>query len=258
MENSFIRVKFAFREAVDRQDYTTLKMLLTNTTGTALIRKVIAEELFDGFTPLQHACLVQNKEMTALFIEQGVEIEHRGKYGWTALHAASFACKPGNDVTIVSLLLNSCANIAARDEHGCLPIDLAENRAVRDVLLARMEEKGHSELAEMYRRVKRTEGSPEGNVDMQWVRNGAVKAAKNMEGKEIKTEKLQDTKPFGTKDFGFGCFYTSCEERAQFLSDRPILRRDRELGKRRAVSLNIKSKRDSGISLDNSDCFTYI
>lgn len=251
MENSFIRVKFAFREAVESQDYTTLKMLLTNRAGTALIRKVIVEELFDGFTPLQRACLMQNREMAALFVEQGVEIGHRGKYGWTALHAASFACKPGNDITIVSLLLNSCADITARDDHGCLPIDLTESRAVRDVLLAKMEEKGHSELAEMYRKVKRTKGNTEDNIVMQWVGNGAAEASKHMEDKE-------KTKPFWTKDFGSSCFYTTCEERSQFLLDRPILRRDKEFGKRRVASWNIRSRRDSGISLDNSDSFTYV
>ena len=257
MEKGSTRLKFAFRDAVERQDYTTLKLLMTNSVGAAQIRKIIAEEEFDGFTALQRACLVQNKEMVTLFVDHGVEIDHRGKYGWTALHAASFACKPENDISIVLLLLNSCANITARDDHGCLPIDLAENRNVKDALLMRMDEKGHSELVDMYRKLKCPRTSAKYDIVMKWVEEGTRVAAER-ENKENKKEQSHRSKSFSVRSMGSSYFYTTCEQREQFLSDKPVFRRDRELGKKRIASWNIKSKRDSGISLDNSDSFTYV
>ena len=258
MESSLVRVKFAFREAVEKQDHTTLKMLMNNHAGTAQLRKVVAKELFDGFTPLQQACLSQNKEIVVLFVEHGLEVEHKGKYGWTALHAASFACKPGNDISIISLLLNSCASVAARDDHGCLPIDLAENSEVKEVLLAKMEEKGHSELVDMYRKLQQPRTYFKNDLVKRWVEGGIAVTRDNSENKENRAGALYDAKALPPRDFVSNCFYTACEQRERLVSDRPALRRDRERGRRRVASWNIKSRRDSGISLDNSDSFTYI
>ena len=261
MENSFVRVKFAFREAVESQDITTLKMLLTNSVGAAQIRKVIAKELFDGYTPLQRACLDQNREIVTLFVECGVEIEQRGKYGWTALHAASFACRPGNDISIISLLLNSCADVIARDEHGCLPVDIAESSAVRGILLGRMEEKGHSELAEMYRKLDNLKYSSKVDIVEDWVRESATAITISEESSKVQQATgLQEStsRHLSVKRFGSSCFYTTCEHRERLISEKPLLRRNGAFERRRVASLNIKGRRDSGISVDSSDSLTYV
>lgn len=257
-----MRVKFAFREAVQRQDITTLKMLMCNCIGATQVRRVIAKELFDGFTPLQRACLERNSEMASLFIEYGVDIEKQGKYGWTALHAACFACRPGQSSSTITLLLNSCANVVAKDDHGCLAVDLAENKEVRKLLLAKMVEKGHSELAEMYRKLDRIKNSSRNNILVAWLEDRERKLCNKeyenrTEEKQVEREKTKNDL-LNREIFARSIFCTSCEQREQLLSDRPILRRERGLGMRRTASLNVKCRRDSGISVDSSDSVTYI
>lgn len=255
MESSFFRVKFAFRDAVQRQDLATLKMLSINNMGATQIRKVMANEFFHGFTPLQRACLDGNKDIASFFVDYGVDVERRGKYGWTALHAASFACRPRQDSSVVSLLLNSCANVVARDEHGCLPVDLAENGDAIKMLLAKMEEKGHSELAEMYRKINEIKNAPKVDIVVEWFGDKDTASLGNDDTGRIGRRK-QDL--FSPKNIGATCFYTSCRQRDAFFQDRPVLRRERGLSKTRAASWNVKGSRDSGISVDGSDSLTFI
>ena len=243
MESNVVRLKFAFREAVENCDLAMLKTLISQNCvcGVNHIRKMLAEERFDGYTPLQKACINQNINIVSLLVESGVDVEQRGKYGWTALHAAVFACK--EDTNVVSLLLNSCANVVARDDHGCLPVDLAEHGKVRELLVLKMDQKGHSELAAMYRKLE--------NIQQKIVLK--VDEASSIEPADLLRTNIQ------TK-FGESCFYTSCEQREHFLSDKPPLRRDQG-GRRRIASWNVRRKRDSGISVDDcehSDCLTFV
>ena len=247
MENSFLRVKFSFREAIERKDNALLKTLMLNHVATMQIRRVVLDERFHGFTALQKACLDQNKDAASIIIEYGVDIEQRGKHGWSALHAAAFASK--NDLSLITLLLNSCADVNARDDHGCLPVDVAEYTGVRGLLLEKMVEKGHVELAEMYKKID------------------SIKSQSNTAGIRIKISSIEcvsDSKQIaeGTcskidESLGTGYFFNCCEKREQFLSDRPLLRRERVLGQRRVNSWNFRSKRDSGISVDEPD-ITFI
>eukprot|EP00112_Aurelia_sp_Birch-Aquarium-sp1_P014626 Seg3172.2 transcript_id=Seg3172.2/GoldUCD/mRNA.D3Y31 product="Protein phosphatase 1 regulatory subunit 12C" protein_id=Seg3172.2/GoldUCD/D3Y31 len=239
MESNVVRLKFAFREAVENSDLAILKTLINQNCGCGVnhIRKMLAEERFDGYTSLQKACVSQNKSIASLLVECGVDVEQRGKHGWTALHAAVFACK--EDTTIVSLLLNSCANVVARDDHGCLPVDLAEHSNVRELLVSKMAQKGHSELAEMYKKLE--------NIKQRMV----------LEADETSAIEPSDLKVNFQGTVGESCFYTACEQREQFLSDKPALRRDQG-GRRRIASWNVKRKRDSGISVDDSEHSDYL
>ena len=243
MERNVVRLKFAFREAIENCDLAILRTLITQNCvcGVNHMRKMLAEERFDGYTSLQKACMSQNINIVSLMIDSGVDVEQQGKYGWTALHAAVFACK--EDTSIVSLLLNSCANVVARDDHGCLPVDLAEHSTMRELLVLKMAQKGHSELAEMYRKLENLKQK----IALEADENSTIKPL------DLLRTNFQNR-------FEKSCFYPSCEQREHFLSDKPALRRDQG-GRRRIASWNVNRKRDSGISVDDcehSDYLTFV
>ena len=285
-----MQVKFSFRQAIEKNDTTVLKTIVSRHSGTSQLSRLLAEETFNGFTVLQQACLQQNATMAALFIECGVDFEQRGKHGWTALHTAAFASK--YDSHTVVLLLNSCANVAARDDHGCLPVDLAKTMENRELLLSRMEDRGFKKLASMYRRLDYLKSfSKADNMDDRKMDGGCNKLASMLESpddsnnKQAQDSSLKGGKRLGSEaeapvyprlddlkstEHGFDSvfmdkkkmeqlsvdYYSSyCERREKLACDRPTMRSERARRERKVSSWSATSRstRDSGIFSDDSD-----
>ena len=117
--------------------------------GTSLIRQFVEQERFDEYTTLQILCLNQNNEIAAMVLDCGCDVNEQGKYGWTALHISALT----NCIDTAMLLLNSFADPLSKDTHGFLPVDLAHDLDVKELLITAMELKGETDLARMYRRV---------------------------------------------------------------------------------------------------------
>ena len=108
------------------------------------------KEEFSGFSALQFVCLQGNSVTASLLIDTGsTDVDEKGQYGWTALHAAAYS----GDYRTVHILLNSCANSFARDENGNLPIDFSKHAEIRELLTQTMKCKNedlYNELNEQY------------------------------------------------------------------------------------------------------------
>ena len=141
-------IRHWFRQAIELGDSVLMRTFIRMYSDTAIFKQLLKEESFDGFTAIQRTCLSRNHEIVAMLLNSGCDLNDRGKHGWSSMHAASFS----GCTKIVKLLLNSCGNVLDKDVHGCLPVDLADNYEVRDLLTREMTRRGEPELAKMYKR----------------------------------------------------------------------------------------------------------
>ena len=79
-----------------------------------------AKEDFGGSTPLILAAIFGQKEVVATLIDAGADLDAKNNEGGTALHQASFFCRPG----IVKLLLNAGADSNLVNSRGLTPLDV--------------------------------------------------------------------------------------------------------------------------------------
>ena len=82
-------------------------------------------------TPLYHACLRVNSEISRLLLEEKADANQKCSDGWTPLHVAASQIK-GND--IVKLLLNNRADHSVRNDYQSTPIFLAAEKGSTNIV----------------------------------------------------------------------------------------------------------------------------
>ncbi|XP_057582473.1 protein phosphatase 1 regulatory subunit 12B isoform X3 [Hippopotamus amphibius kiboko] len=92
----------------------------------------------DGLTALHQACIDENLDMVKFLVENGANVNQQDNEGWTPLHAAA-SC---GYLNIAEYFINHGASVAAVNSEGDVPSDLAEEPAVKDLLLEHVEKQG--------------------------------------------------------------------------------------------------------------------
>ncbi|KAL7985410.1 hypothetical protein Chor_003980 [Crotalus horridus] len=85
----------------------------------------------DGLTALHQACIDENLDMVKFLVEYGANVNQQDNEGWTPLHAVA-SC---GYLNIAEYLISHGANVAAVNSEGEVPSDLAEEAAMKDLLL---------------------------------------------------------------------------------------------------------------------------
>jgi ankyrin repeat protein len=82
--------------------------------------------LKSGNTPLRQAAKKAHEEVVARLIAAGADVDARGHYGWTPLHAAAlYDNKPEARRRVIEMLVGGGADPNARDEFRRTPLHLA-------------------------------------------------------------------------------------------------------------------------------------
>ena len=89
---------------------------------------VNAKENLTGWTPLFNATSSGKKEVAALLIDKGAEVNGKIPMGFTALHNAA----GDGRYEIVEMLIEKGADVNAKNDSGITPLDMAEISAWRD------------------------------------------------------------------------------------------------------------------------------
>ncbi|KAJ7331825.1 hypothetical protein JRQ81_014005 [Phrynocephalus forsythii] len=92
----------------------------------------------DGLTALHQACIDENLDMVKFLVEYGANVNQQDNEGWTPLHAVA-SC---GYLNIAEYLINHGANVAAVNSEGEVPSDLAEEAAMKDLLLEQVKKQG--------------------------------------------------------------------------------------------------------------------
>ncbi|XP_077191157.1 protein phosphatase 1 regulatory subunit 12B isoform X10 [Paroedura picta] len=92
----------------------------------------------DGLTALHQACIDENLDMVKFLVEYGANVNQQDNEGWTPLHAVA-SC---GYLNIAEYLISRGANIAAVNSEGEVPSDLAEEEAMKDLLLEQVKKQG--------------------------------------------------------------------------------------------------------------------
>ncbi|XP_050812062.1 protein phosphatase 1 regulatory subunit 12B isoform X5 [Gopherus flavomarginatus] len=92
----------------------------------------------DGLTALHQACIDENLDMVKFLVENGASVNQQDNEGWTPLHAVA-SC---GYLNIAEYLLSHGANVAAVNSEGEVPSDLAEEAAMKDLLLEQVKKQG--------------------------------------------------------------------------------------------------------------------
>uniref|UniRef100_A0A8C8SBY1 Protein phosphatase 1 regulatory subunit 12B n=1 Tax=Pelusios castaneus TaxID=367368 RepID=A0A8C8SBY1_9SAUR len=93
----------------------------------------------DGLTALHQACIDENLDMVKFLVENGASVNQQDNEGWTPLHAVA-SC---GYLNIAEYLLNHGATVAAVNSEGEVPSDLAEEAAMKDLLLEQVKKQGN-------------------------------------------------------------------------------------------------------------------
>ncbi|XP_033008967.1 protein phosphatase 1 regulatory subunit 12B isoform X3 [Lacerta agilis] len=92
----------------------------------------------DGLTALHQACIDENLDMVKFLLEYGANVNQQDNEGWTPLHAVA-SC---GYLNIAEYLISHGANVAAVNSEGEVPSDLAEEAAMKDLLLEQVKKQG--------------------------------------------------------------------------------------------------------------------
>uniref|UniRef100_A0A8C5WV36 Protein phosphatase 1 regulatory subunit n=1 Tax=Laticauda laticaudata TaxID=8630 RepID=A0A8C5WV36_LATLA len=92
----------------------------------------------DGLTALHQACIDENLDMVKFLVEYGANVNQQDNEGWTPLHAVA-SC---GYLNIAEYLINHGANVAAVNSEGEVPADIAEEAAMKDLLLEQVKKQG--------------------------------------------------------------------------------------------------------------------
>ncbi|XP_025025807.1 protein phosphatase 1 regulatory subunit 12B isoform X3 [Python bivittatus] len=92
----------------------------------------------DGLTALHQACIDENLDMVKFLVEYGANVNQQDNEGWTPLHAVA-SC---GYLNIAEYLISHGANVAAVNSEGEVPSDLAEEAAMKDLLLEQVKKQG--------------------------------------------------------------------------------------------------------------------
>ncbi|XP_068930680.1 protein phosphatase 1 regulatory subunit 12B isoform X3 [Petaurus breviceps papuanus] len=92
----------------------------------------------DGLTALHQACIDENLDMVKFLVENRANVNQQDNEGWTPLHAAA-SC---GYLNIAEYFINHGASVAAVNSEGEVPSDLAEEAAMKDLLLEQVKKQG--------------------------------------------------------------------------------------------------------------------
>ncbi|KAM6044210.1 protein phosphatase 1 regulatory subunit 12B isoform 5-T5 [Chlamydotis macqueenii] len=92
----------------------------------------------DGLTALHQACIDENLDMVKFLVENGASVNQQDNEGWTPLHAVA-SC---GYLNIAEYLISHGANVAAVNSEGEVPSDIAEEAAMKDLLLEQVKKQG--------------------------------------------------------------------------------------------------------------------
>ncbi|XP_051495053.1 protein phosphatase 1 regulatory subunit 12B isoform X5 [Apus apus] len=92
----------------------------------------------DGLTALHQACIDENLDMVKFLVENGANVNQQDNEGWTPLHAVA-SC---GYLNIAEYLISHGANVAAVNSEGDVPSDIAEEAAMKDLLLEQVKKQG--------------------------------------------------------------------------------------------------------------------
>ncbi|XP_004481972.1 protein phosphatase 1 regulatory subunit 12B isoform X2 [Dasypus novemcinctus] len=92
----------------------------------------------DGLTALHQACIDENLDMVKFLVENRANINQQDNEGWTPLHAAA-SC---GYLNIAEYFINHGASVGIVNSEGEVPSDLAEEPAMKDLLLEQVKKQG--------------------------------------------------------------------------------------------------------------------
>ncbi|XP_044531987.1 protein phosphatase 1 regulatory subunit 12B isoform X4 [Gracilinanus agilis] len=92
----------------------------------------------DGLTALHQACIDENLDMVKFLVENRANVNQQDNEGWTPLHAAA-SC---GYLNIAEYFISHGASVAAVNSEGEVPSDLAEEAAMKDLLLEQVKKQG--------------------------------------------------------------------------------------------------------------------
>ncbi|NXR33910.1 MYPT2 phosphatase, partial [Zosterops hypoxanthus] len=84
------------------------------------------------------ACIDENLDMVKFLVENGADVNQQDNEGWTPLHAVA-SC---GYLNIAEFLISHGANVAAVNSEGEVPSDIAEEAAMKDLLLEQVKKQG--------------------------------------------------------------------------------------------------------------------
>ncbi|XP_009707779.1 PREDICTED: protein phosphatase 1 regulatory subunit 12B-like, partial [Cariama cristata] len=84
------------------------------------------------------ACIDENLDMVKFLVENGANVNQQDNEGWTPLHAVA-SC---GYLNIAEYLIGHGANVAAVNSEGEVPSDIAEEAAMKDLLLEQVKKQG--------------------------------------------------------------------------------------------------------------------
>ncbi|KFP57256.1 Protein phosphatase 1 regulatory subunit 12B, partial [Cathartes aura] len=87
---------------------------------------------------LLQACIDENLDMVKFLVENGANVNQQDNEGWTPLHAVA-SC---GYLNIAEYLISHGANVAAVNSEGEVPSDIAEEAAMKDLLLEQVKKQG--------------------------------------------------------------------------------------------------------------------
>ncbi|XP_047376067.1 protein phosphatase 1 regulatory subunit 12B isoform X4 [Sciurus carolinensis] len=92
----------------------------------------------DGLTALHQACIDENLDMVKFLVENRANVNQQDNEGWTPLHAAA-SC---GYLNIAEYFINHGASVGMVNSEGEVPSDLAEEPAMKDLLLEQVKKQG--------------------------------------------------------------------------------------------------------------------
>ncbi|XP_036210639.1 protein phosphatase 1 regulatory subunit 12B isoform X6 [Myotis myotis] len=92
----------------------------------------------DGLTALHQACIDENFDMVKFLVENRADVNRQDNEGWTPLHAAA-SC---GYLNIAEYFLSHGASVSIVNSEGEVPSDLAEEPAMKDLLLEQVKKQG--------------------------------------------------------------------------------------------------------------------
>ncbi|XP_035871932.1 protein phosphatase 1 regulatory subunit 12B isoform X1 [Phyllostomus discolor] len=119
----------------------------------------------DGLTALHQACIDENFDMVRFLVENGAAVDQQDNEGWTPLHAAA-SC---GYLNIAEYFLDHGASVGVVNSEGEVPSDLAEEPAMKDLLLEHVRKQGVD-----LEQVRKEEEQRMLQDSRQWLNSGKV------------------------------------------------------------------------------------
>jgi len=116
----------SLHEAVTNQDIESVKLQLQN--GADINQ--LGPSWYEYGSPLHLAVRSGNRDLAALLIEKGAEVDVRDEGDYTPLHNAAW----NGNLEMVKLLLDAGANITARSYAGSTPLSCANSSKQAEVI----------------------------------------------------------------------------------------------------------------------------